>query len=129
MAASYLSAWSPAAIVAAHTALLALLDTGATVGSITIHDSADVELAQIDLEDPAGAVNGTTGVLTLAPAAAGTATATGTASYATIRDADGDPHRSLTCQAGSSAVTDRCVLNTLSIVSGGPVEIVSAVIS
>lgn len=130
MVAAYLDAWNPAAIVAAHTALLALLDGAATAGKVTLHSSTDTLLATIPLTDPAGTVNATTGALTLTASARDeSADASGTASYATIRDGDNVAYRSLTCQAGSSAVANRCVLNTLSIVAGGPVEMVSAVIS
>jgi hypothetical protein len=130
MAASYLDAWNPAAIIAAHTALLALIDGAATAGKITLHKSDDTLLATIPLTDPAGTVNGTTGALTLTASARDeSADASGTASYATIRDGNNVAYRSLSCQAGSAAVSNKCVLNTLSIIAGGPVELVSAVIS
>ena len=129
MPAQYLNAWNPAAIVAAHTALLALLDGGATPGYIGIFDSGDTMLARIDLDTPGGTVNGTTGALTLATdGREDSAPASGTADYATIFDGDGTAYRSLTCQAGSFPVSGACVLNTLSIIEGGPVEIISAVI-
>lgn len=129
MAAQYLSAWNPTAIVAAHTALLGLIDGGAGVGYIDIFDSSDTLLAHIDLDTPGGTVNGTTGALTLAmDGREDSAPASGTASYATIFDGDDTAYRSLPCQAGSFAVSGACVLNTLSIIAGGPVEIISAVI-
>lgn len=130
MAAPYLDVWNPAAIVAAHNALLALIDGAATAGKITLHSSSDTLLATIPLTDPAGTVNGTTGALTLTASGRDeSADNTGTASYATIRDGDDTAYRSLSCQAGSSAVANKCVINTLSIVAGSPVELVSAVIS
>lgn len=130
MAAEYLNTWNPAAIVAAHTALLALIDGATTAGKVTLHDEDDILLATIPLTDPAGTVNGSTGALTLTASARDeSADASGAASYATIRDGDDVAYRSLSCQAGSSAVANRCVLNTLSIIAGGPVELVSLVIS
>lgn len=129
MAAQYLSVWNPAAIVAAHTALLALFDGGAANAYVGIFDAADTLLARIDLDVPAGTVNGTTGALTLSPdGREDSAPASGTASYATIFDGDATAYRSLPCQAGSFAVSGACVLNTLSIIAGGPVELISAVI-
>ena len=129
MAAQYLNAWNPAAIAAAHTALIALLDGGATHGYIGIFDSGDTLLARIDLGTPGGTVNGTTGALTLAmDGREDSAPASGTADYATIFNGDDTAYRSLPCQEGASAVSGACVLNTMSIIEGGPVEIISAVI-
>lgn len=130
MPAPYLTAWNPTAIAASNTALLTLLDSHATLpAKITIHDAADVLLASIDLTDPAGTVSGTTGVLTLAQGAReDAAPAGGTASYGTIRDGAGTAYRSLPCEAGAEPVVGKLVLNTLAIVQGAPVELVSAVV-
>lgn len=126
MPAEHLNAWRPSAIAASHTALLALLDAGATPAKVTLHNDADTLLSTIPLTDPAGTVNGTTGELTLTPNGRDeSAAASGTAAYATLRDGDGTAYRSLPCQTGSFAVPGACVMNTLSIVAGGPVEIVS----
>lgn len=129
MAAEHLTTWSPAAVIAAHTALLTLLDTGTGDASITVHATDDTLLATFVLSDPAGSVDGTTGALTLSVATQeDSAPAAGTADYASIRDADGTVHRSLPCAEGTEAVADTCVLNTLNIIAGGPVELLSAVI-
>lgn len=126
MAAPYLGTWSPAAKIAAHEALLALLDAHATESaSITIHDVDDVLLATIPLDKPSGAVNQSTGKFTLADAGREEDATAGAASYATLRDGAGDPHISLPCQAGTTPVAGKCVLNTLTIVAGAPVELVS----
>ena len=58
MAVPTVATFSAESLIAAHTALLNLIDTG-TAGSVKIRDSADVLLAQIPLTDPAGTVNGT----------------------------------------------------------------------
>lgn len=130
MAADYLNIWSPAAIVAAHTSLLALIDAAATAGTVTLHDSSDTLLATVPLTTPAGGVNGTTGALTLtADGRDESADASGVAVYATLRDGDGVPLRSLTCQVGSFAIPGLCVMNTTSIIAGGPVELISVSIS
>lgn len=130
MAAQYLNAWRPSAIIAANTALLADIDTGSGAARVTLHDAADVKLAEIPLTDPAGSVNATTGLLTLTPSGRDeSADASGTAFYASIRDGNGAVVRSLPCQAGSFAVPGACVLNTLAIVAGGPVELLSITVS
>lgn len=119
--------YSAAAKIAAHTEFLALIDAGSGPGSIKIRDSADVLLAQCPLDDPAGTVNGTTGQFTFAfDGRDESANASGTAAYAEVCDSDGTVHLALPTQAGSSAVSGYLVLNTLTIVSGLPVEILTA---
>lgn len=121
--------YSAAALVAAHTSFKTLIDAGSGAGSIKIRDSADVLLAQVPLSDPCGSVNGTTGQLTFSIAGPDTsADATGTAAYGEFCDSDGLVHLSLPTQAGGVAVSGKLVLNTLSIVAGGPVAILSAII-
>lgn len=121
--------YSAAALVAAHTSFKTLIDAGSGAGSIKIRDSADVLLAQVPLSDPCGSVNGTTGQLTFSIAGPDTsADATGTAAYGEFCDSDGLVHLSLPAQAGVVAVSGKLVLNTLSIVAGGPVAILSAII-
>lgn len=121
--------FSVAALVAAHTSFKGLIDAGSAGGSIKIRDSADVLLATIPLTDPCGTVNGTTGQLTLIPAERDeSADASGTAAYGECCDSDGVVHLSLPMQAGSTPVLGKLVMNTLSIVAGGPVEVLSATV-
>ena len=121
--------YSAAALVAAHTSFKTLIDAGSGAGSIKIRGSSDVLLAQIPLSDPCGSVNGTTGQLTFSIAGPdSSADASGTAAYGEFCDSDGLVHLSLPAQAGSTAVAGKLVLNTLSIVAGGPVAILSAII-
>lgn len=121
--------YSAAAKIAAHTAFRNLLDAGASHGSIKIRDAADVLLAEVPLTDPCGTVDGATGQLTITPAERDEeANASGTAAYADFCDSDGVVHLSLPAQAGSSAVVGKLVINTLSIVAGGPVEVLSATV-
>jgi hypothetical protein len=128
MPAPSVATFSAESLVAAHTALLNLIDTG-TAGSIKIRDNADVLLAQITLDDPAGTVNGTTGQLTITMDGRDeSANASGTAAYAEICESDGTVHLSLPAQAGSAAVSGKIVLNTLTIVAGLPVEILTVTI-
>ena len=120
--------YSAAALVAAHTSFKDLIDAG-TAGSIKIRNSSDVLLAQIPLSDPCGSVNGTTGQLTFSIAGPdSSADASGTAAYGEFCASDGTVHLSLPAQAGSVAVSGKLVLNTLSIIAGGPVAILSAII-
>jgi len=86
-------------------------------------------LAQIPLTDPAGTVNGATGQLTLTPAARDeSADASGTAAYGELCDGTGLVHLVLPAQAGTVAVSGNLVMNTVTVVAGGPVEVISAVI-
>lgn len=128
MPAPSVATYSAAAKIAAHTAFKDLIDTGSGAGSIKIRDAADVLLGTHPLLDPCGSVNGTTGQLTLSLDTRQNAVATGTAAYAEVCDVAGAVHLSMPAQAGTAAVSGKVVLNTLSIVSGGPVEILSATI-
>lgn len=114
----------------AHKAFRDLIDAGSAAGRLKIRDSADVLLANIPLGDPCGTVSASTGVLTFDVTAAedSSADATGTAAYGEFTDSDGNVHLSLPTQAGTTAVSGKLVLNTLAIVSGGPVKLVSATI-
>ncbi len=121
--------YSAAALVAAHTSFRDLVDSGAGAGFIRIRDAADVLLAQIPLSDPCGTVNGTTGQLTLSIAGRDeSADASGTAAYGELCDSDGDVHLALPTQTGSTPVANKLVLNTLTVVAGGPVEVLSATV-
>lgn len=129
MAVPTVATYSAAALVAAHTSFKTLVDAGSGAGSIKIRDAADVLLAQIPLSDPCGSVNGTTGQLTFSIAGRDeSADASGTAAYGEFCDSDGLVHLSLPAQAGSSVVTGKLVINTLTVVVGGPVEVFSATI-
>lgn len=121
--------YSVAAKVAAHTALRDVIDSGAGAGYIEVRGDALQLLATIPLADPCGTVNGTTGQLTLSIAGSDTsADATGTAAYADVCDSTGAVHLSLPAQAGTTWVAGKIVLNSLSIVTGTEVSILSAVI-
>jgi hypothetical protein len=122
--------YSVTALVTAHTSFRDLVDSHATLaGSVKIRSAADVLLATIPLTDPSGSVNGGTGQLTLTPDGRDeSADTAGTAAYAEVCDGAGAVHLSIPCQAGTEPVSGYCVLNTLTIAQGGPVELVGAVI-
>lgn len=129
MAVPIIPTYSVAALVAAHTSFRDLLDAGAGAGSIKIRSSTDALLAQVPLTEPSGTVSGTTGLLTLTAAGRDEAAdASGIAAYAEFCDSNGLVHLSLPTQAGGAAVSGFAVLNTLTIVAGGPAELVSATV-
>lgn len=120
--------FSVESLIAAHTALLNLLDTG-TAAKWRIRDAADVLLSEGPLTDPGGTVNGTTGQLTLTPDGRDeAAAASGTAAYGELCESDGTVHLALPAQAGGAPVSGKVVLNTLTVVAGLPVEILSITI-
>jgi len=122
--------YSATALVNVHTGFRDLIDGGAGAGFVRIRSAADVLLAQIPLPDPCGTVNGTTGRLTFTVAAAedASADASGTAAYGEFCDSNAVVHLAIPAQVGTAAVTGFIVLNTLSIVVGGPVRLLSATI-
>lgn len=120
---------SVAALVGAHNFFVSLLDAGAGPGLCRIRSAADVLLAEITLDDPAGTVNGTTGQLTITfDGRDDSANASGTAAYGELCDSDGTVHYAIPAQAGSTPVAGKLVLNTLTIVAGLPVEILTCTI-
>jgi len=121
--------YSPAAKIAAHTSFRDLIDSGAGAGFIRLRSSADVLLGQVPLSDPCGTVHGTTGQLTLSIAGPDTAAdASGTIAYGEICDSDGDVHLAIPAQAGSAPVSGKIVMNTLTVLAGGPIDVISATI-
>lgn len=129
MPAPTVATYSAAAKVAAHTSFRDLIDSGAGAGLVKVRTSADALLGTCTCSDPCGTVNGTTGQLTFSAITGdASADATGTAAYVEICDSDGDVHLSLPAQAGTAVVSGKAVLNTLSIVAGGPIEILSITI-
>ncbi len=129
MPAPSVATYSAAALVAAHTAFLNLIDAGSGAGFIRLRSAADTLLAQVPLDDPAGTVNGTTGQLTFDIAGPdASAAATGDAAYAEFCDSDGVVHLALPAQSGTAPVPGALVMNTVSIVIGAPVYVLSATI-
>jgi hypothetical protein len=121
--------FSVAALVAAHDEFKTLVDAGTGAGSIKIRSAADLLLAQVPLTSPCGTVNGSTGRLTItANGRDESADATGTAAYAEICDGDGLVHLAIPAAQGVAPVSGVIVLNTLSIIAGGPVEVLSVTI-
>jgi hypothetical protein len=120
--------YSTAALVAAHTSFRNLIDGGSGPGKIRVRSASDVLLAEVILTDPCGTVNGTTGQLTFTFATQEDAATAGTAAYGEFCDSANVVHLALPCEAGTSAVSGKLVLNSLTLVGGGPVEIISATV-
>ena len=117
------------ALVDAHQAVLDLIDGGSSTGFVRLYTDADAILAEIPLNDPAGTINATTGQLTITSSGPDTsANATGTCTWGAITDSDGTEIISLPATAGTSAVSGQLVLNSLSVVSGAEVTLVSATV-
>jgi hypothetical protein len=120
-------AWTSAAKVAAHTAILTLLAAGSTGQvEIRVYGGATL-LGTFHINHSASSVSGT-GVLTLSPVSETiTYVASGTASSASLVARDGTVVRdNWPVQAGSSAVSDKLVLTSLTITSGGEARLLSA---
>jgi hypothetical protein len=111
-------------------AMLATIDTGAARPAFKIYDSGDVLLATLALADPAGSVNGTTGLITLTPGTPETnAPASGAASYATLSDGDGVIlENNVPVEQGTAPVAGKVIISTMNIIAGGTVELISATI-
>ncbi len=128
MPAPAFATFSAAAKVAAQNSLLALIDAGSGAGKLRIRSSADVLLWEAPFTDPAGTVNGTTGILTITfPAGSPNAVATGTAAYGEVVDSSNTVIWSAPAESGSVALAGKVVLNTVSVVSGSPITPVSLV--
>ncbi len=129
MAVPAVATYSAAALVAAQTSFLDLIDAGVGAGFVRVRDAADVLLAQVPLNDPAGTVNGTTGQLTFSIAGPDTsADATGTAAYGEFCDSAGTVHLALPVAVGDTPQTGKIVLNTAYIEITAEVTLVSATI-
>ena len=118
--------YSAAAWIAAHTALLTLIEDGASDSKIKLYDGSDVLLGEFVIDDATSDVSGTTGDITIAISTQeDAAIAGGTASYITICDGDGDVVYKMSCQQGTEAVAGKCVMNSLTIIQGAPIDILS----
>ena len=120
------TAYSLAAWVAGYTGLLGEVTSGAGTPSVKIFDADNELLATATINAATAAVNGATGTLSLPILAQeDSAPANGIASYAQIRNGDNEPTVEVPCQEGLTPVAGFCVLNTLSIAMGAPVEVLS----
>lgn len=115
---------TPTLLIAAHNAVKTAIDAGGAAGSLSIYNASDLRLSVLPLTYPCGTVNGTTGTLTITFGARDEqAEASGTASYARLKTSAGVTLiDTIPCAAGSAPIADTCVLSSLTVVSGAPVE-------
>lgn len=118
---------SPTLLIAVHTAGKTTIDAGGAAGKLEIYSAAGTRLSTLPLSYPCGTVSGTTGQLTITFGARDEqAEASGTAAYAKVlTSASLVLIDNIPCAAGTSAVADTCVLTSLTITQGAPVEGVS----
>lgn len=121
--------WSLDAKTDCGNAIIALIDAGAGAGKIRIFSDADVLLAEPPLNIPAGNVNVITGSVNLDPSSvAYFAVQSGAATYAQVTDSDNNMIFELPAAEGTAAISGSIVINTLSIISGAKISVLSAVI-
>ena len=117
--------------VAAANLIVNEINAAAGNGWIRIYDAADVVLAFILMDDPAGVVDAN-GVLTLTVLnQEDAALAGGIAAYAEIQNPDNDfsdPIMRIPVIEGGSAIDGYLVLSSTEIIADQPVSITSAVI-
>ena len=120
--------WTKDMLVPVRTEMLSVITTGVGDAAFKIYDDSEVLLAT--LEVTGGSVDATTGVLTLTPGAAESdAPATGDADHATLVSADDVVlAESIPVAQGAAPVMGQVVISNTSIVAGGSVELISAVI-
>lgn len=131
MAVPSVATYSVAAKAAAHGAFRDLIDGHASLpGVLRLRDAADALLAEIPLADPCGAVDGGTGqlVFDVDPVPQNNGLANGEAAYGEFCDGAGAVHLALPCYTGVSAVSGYLVMQTQTVVSGGPIRLISATV-
>jgi len=121
--------YSTATIISINTAVLdEITDNGSSGCTVKLYDSSDLLLSTVPLTDPPGTVGGA-GQLTLTASGPDTSAAeTEYAAYCEIHDAVGTWITRMPCVLGADAVSERLVLNTLLIVAGAPVSILTLTI-
>lgn len=119
--------YSAQALIDAQQALLDLIDVDAAAAKFKIRDSLDVLLGEITLDDPAGTID-VAGQMTLTSTGADLATGNGTAAYAELTDGADVVHLSIPVSEGVAALTGFIVLNSLTIIAGQPITLLSATI-
>jgi len=117
--------FSNALNILAQTDVLAAIDAGSGDGVLKIYAENDTLLGTITLEGPAGTVHGTTGQLTITAPATASAAATATATWGEVEDSDGTSVMQAPVAAGASAVLGQIVINTVAVVTGADLELVS----
>lgn len=116
--------YSVQARIDAHTALRDIIDSGQGNGCCLIHSDNGDELVNIELEKPCGQIDPATGKLTINHAnALNVIGLDGIAAYATIRDSDLNEHLAIPVKEGTDPEIGWVVLDSISLLSGGNVQI------
>jgi hypothetical protein len=114
---------------AAHIAVLGEIDAEGATAYVEIRDSSDTVLCTLPLTYPSGSVDPANARLTCGfDGRDESAAASGAAHLAYVCDANGKELIKMTCSAGSGPVSNTCVLTSLAIIAGAPVEGVSLTI-
>jgi len=122
--------YTPDLLVPVRTEMLAIIAAGVGDPAFLIYDDDEVLLATLVLDDPPGAVNGTTGQITLTPGAPESdAPAAGVAHSAVLVDGDGTALiEDIEVVQGVAPVAGKLVISSTNILLGATVELVSATI-
>lgn len=116
--------YSVQALIDAHTALRDIIDSGGGNGWCSIHMDNGDELVNIALAKPCGQIDPATGKLTINHANALNAIdLDGIAAYATIRDSNWNEHLAIPVKEGTAPEIGWVVLDSISLLSGGSVQI------
>jgi hypothetical protein len=117
--------YDAAALIAVNTELLTFFDAGS---KLRLYDDNDTILVAIGIADPAGTVDGTTGVLTFDLSQNVQALAGGVCTYAAFEDSSDTQVIILPVAEGTQAEAGKLVLNSTNIDAGAPISILSAII-
>lgn len=112
---------------ASSNAVITTLDESVGAALLKIKDAADATITTLTLGNPSGTVDGLTGLLTL-DIPDQNANGSGEAAYIELCNGDGVAHISAPAVVGDAPVSGKFVINTLTIVSGEPVEVISATV-
>lgn len=114
--------------IAAHQALLDLLSAGSSGTAVLRLLDGPTTLADLPIDHAASSVSGSTGVLTLVPqSGGGTWAASGTVNLAQLIARDATVlEDAIPVEVGLVAVTGKVVLSSLTAISGGQVDLISA---
>lgn len=120
-------AYTLPARIAAHQALLELLSDGASGTAVIRLLDGETILADLPIDHEASSVNAVTGVLTLAPADGALWEESGTVDLAMLIARDETVlENGIPVESGFVASPGKVVLSSLTAISGGQVDLISA---
>ncbi|GAB5451839.1 MAG: hypothetical protein Hals2KO_21670 [Halioglobus sp.] len=120
--------YSVAVQIATNTAFRDKIDEGSGPGKLKLRDENDVLLSEIIFADPCGTVD-VDGILTFTiPLIDPSAATTGEAAYGEFTDSDDNIHLRLPAVQSNEYVDGYVVMNTTSLIAGGPVTVVGVTV-